>query len=68
MITKVKKEKKTTFPLQNIPEDVKRYILQVQGEIKCKKGISQYSQQLVIFQIIREHKEFSDIKKTNRDE
>lgn len=57
-----------TFPLENIPLDVKKYILKMQGEIKSKKGVSQYNQQLVIFQIIREHKEFSERKKTKNDD
>jgi hypothetical protein len=44
------------LPLRDLPEDVKKYILQVQGETKSKKGISQYSQEKTIIQIIREHK------------
>lgn len=58
----------STFPLENIPLDIKKYILKVQGEIKSKKGVSQYNQQLVIFQIIREHKEFTDSKKRKEDD
>lgn len=57
-----------TFPLQNIPDDVKKYILKIQGEMKCKKGISQYSQQLVIFQIIREHKEINESSKQKKSD
>jgi hypothetical protein len=47
-----------TLPLKEIPLDVKKHILKIQGEIKEKKGISQYSQSQTIFQIIREHKSF----------
>lgn len=57
----------STFPLENIPLDIKKYILKMQGEIKSKKGVSQYNQQLVIFQIIREHKEFSESKKIKKE-
>lgn len=52
-----------TLPLKNIPIDVRRYILKIQGEIKTKKGVSQYSQPQTIFQIIREHKEFTEKSK-----
>jgi hypothetical protein len=45
-----------TINLKNIPEDVRKYILKIQGEIKSKKG-TQYSQQLTIYQIIREHQQ-----------
>lgn len=45
-----------------MPLDIKKYVLQMQGDMKSKKGVSQYSQQLVIFQIIREHKEFTESK------
>lgn len=51
-----------TLPLKNIPIDVRKYILKVQGDMKVKKGVAQYSQNLVIFQLIREHKEFSEKK------
>jgi hypothetical protein len=51
-----------TLPLKDIPLDIRKYILQIQGNMKAKKGVAQYSQQLTIFQIIREHKEFSENK------
>jgi hypothetical protein len=50
-----------TLPLKNIPVDVKKYILKLQGEIKAKKG-TQYSQEQTIFTIIRQHQEFSEKK------
>jgi hypothetical protein len=53
-----------TLPLKDIPLDVKRHILKIQGEIKIKKGISQYSQQLAIFQIIREHQQLTTKNET----
>lgn len=49
--------------LTNIPPDIKKYILKVQGEIKVKKG-TQFSQECTIVQIIREHKESSETKKS----
>lgn len=43
--------------IQEIPTDLKKYILLIQGEIKTQKGVGQYSQQSTILQIIREHRE-----------
>lgn len=51
--------------LKYLPEDIIKYILKIQGEIKSKKGIGQYSQELTVMQIIREHKEFKEGKKIN---
>ena len=55
--------KKPTIPLKEVPLDVRKYMLKIQGEAKERKGISQYSLSLTVFQIIREHK--SLIKKGN---
>jgi len=52
-----------TLPLKDIPDDVKKYILKVQGDIKAKKG-TQFSQISTVFQIIREHKSLSENKKS----
>lgn len=52
----------STLPLKNIPTDVKKYILKVQGDTKSKKGIASYSQVQTIYSIIREHKEQSEKK------
>lgn len=49
--------------LKEIPNDIRKYILKVQGESKEKKCVAQYSQELTIYQIIREHKEFSEKNK-----
>lgn len=51
-----------TIALKDIPDDIRKYILKVQGEIKAKKG-TQYSQKLTIFQIIKEHQLFSEKNK-----
>lgn len=45
----------TSLILRAMPDDVKKYILKTQGEIKAKKG-TQYSQESTIYQIVREHK------------
>lgn len=50
------------FPLKNMPMDIKKYILKVQGEMKVKKGLSRYSQELTIYKIIKEHMEFMNKK------
>lgn len=49
--------------ITKIPPDIKKYILKIQGEIKVKKG-TQFSQECTIIQIIREHKESSESKKS----
>ncbi len=41
-----------------MPLDVRKYILKIQGETKAQKGVSQYSLQLTIYQIIRDHKKY----------
>ena len=46
-----------------MPEDVRKYILKVQGDIKAKKGIGKYSQQQTIIAIIREHQQLAKGKK-----
>lgn len=51
--------------INNIPTDIKSYILKVQGEIKVKKG-TQFSQECTIIQIIREHQQISEVKKTKQ--
>jgi hypothetical protein len=50
-----------TLPLKDIPEDVNKYILKVQGDIKAKKG-TQFSKISTVFQIIREHREIKERK------
>lgn len=46
-----------------MPSDVRAYVLQVQTDIKIKKGLGKFSQQLTIFHIIREHQKVSNEKK-----
>lgn len=47
----------------NMPADVKKHILKIQGDIKTKKAIGQYSQLKTIFTIIREHEAMCRIMK-----
>lgn len=50
--------KKPTIPLKEVPLDVRKYMLKIQGEIKEQKGISQYSLCQTVFKIIRDHREY----------
>lgn len=43
--------------LDKLQKDLVKYILFIQKNEKEKRGIKQYSQELVIMKIIREHKE-----------
>lgn len=47
---------------KEVPLEVKKYILKVQGEIKHQKGLGKYSLHATIVQIIREHKEFFTLR------
>lgn len=49
-----------TFHIIDMPEDVRKYLLKIQMEIKLKKKVGKYSQQLTIYQIIREHQQFTE--------
>lgn len=48
-----------------MPADVKKFILKMQGEIKTTKGVSQYSQEKTIYQIIRA---YIDLTKNKKEE
>jgi len=48
--------------LKSVPKDVNDYILKLQYLKKVEKRVSQYSKELTIFQIIREHKELKEKK------
>lgn len=43
--------------LKEVPLDIRKYILKIQGEMKCEKGISQYSISQTVYKIIRDHKD-----------
>ena len=49
--------------LIDMPPDVRAYILKVQADIKIKKGLGKFSQQLTIFHVIREHQKVNEDKK-----
>lgn len=45
--------------LNEMPMDLRRYVLAKQAEIKIKKGIGKYSLQSTIYKIIEEHQKMS---------
>ncbi len=51
--------KKNSLLLTDVPMEIKKYLLQIQGNIKIEKGINQYSLEQTIYKIIKEHKEKS---------
>lgn len=51
------------FTLKNIPENVLKYILKMQGEIKQTRGTAQFSMESTVYKIINEHKELTEKKK-----
>lgn len=46
----------TAVNVKGIPEDLAKFILKIQGDIKAKKGTGTYSQGQAILHIIREYK------------
>lgn len=51
---------KITMLLDDMPKEVKDYIIKIQGETKEKKCIAQYSLQKALYQIVLEHKEMKE--------
>jgi len=62
VVDRAKVKTKYAYNLKSIPEDVIKYLLKKQGEHKEKKGICQYSLELTIYEIIRQHKFYNEIK------
>lgn len=56
---------KGAITLLNIPSDIKEYILKIQGieqvDCLCKK-----SQEFIIYQLLREHRDMTDLDKTKK--
>lgn len=50
----------SAFTLKNIPPEVLKYILKMQGEIKQTRGIGQFSMESTVYKIINEHKELKE--------
>lgn len=48
--------------LRAIPPNVIKYVLKIQNEMKRKRKIGQYSQELTVIQIIKEHEEMKSKK------
>ena len=49
--------KKHSLLLKNVPLDIRRYLLQIQGNVKVAKGVNQYSLEQTIYKIINEHRD-----------
>ena len=47
-----------------MPKEIRKYVLLFQATLKIKKGNGKLSQQQTITQIIREHKELTENKKS----
>jgi len=50
--------------LKKIPPEIKRFIIQMQAEIKEKKNVCMYSMESTVYSIITEHPKFNKSKKT----
>ena len=48
--------------LKKMPDDVKDHVLKTQADIKREKKVGQFSQELAIYHIIREHKKLMEKK------
>lgn len=57
----------SAIKLKVVPEDVMKFILKKQGQIKEKKCIGLYSQEAVVYQLLKEHPDFIEPKKSKRD-
>ena len=53
-------EKVTGLTLKKLPIDIKTFILKVQGETKNEKCISQYSMELTVYKLLREHPQYNN--------
>lgn len=49
----IKKVSRSIY-LKQIPQDLMKFILQKQDDIKKKKGVLNYSQELTVYQLLRE--------------
>jgi len=48
--------------LREFPEDVRKYLLKIQGKIKADKGICQYSLSQTVYKVVREHQQLKTKK------
>lgn len=51
-----------SIQLNEIPADIIKHILKVQGDMKVEKCVGQYSQAQALIKIVREHKELTNKK------
>lgn len=52
----------TAILVKAIPEDLSKFILKIQGDLKVKKGIGQLHQSQAVIHIIKEYKKIIDTK------
>lgn len=48
--------------LKDVQEDVLKFILKKQGDMKVEKGVAQYSISLTVFKLLKEHPDFKKKK------
>lgn len=46
-------QKESGLLLREMPIEIRKYLLKIQGQIKVDKGISQYSLQNVVYKVIQ---------------
>lgn len=56
---------KGTIKLLNIPTDVKEYVLEIQG-IEQKQCLCKKSQERIVYQLLREHRDMTDLEKKKK--
>lgn len=52
---------KKGLTLKEMPMDVRKFVLKIQGEIKNEKCIGQYSMEHTVYKLLREHPQFNKI-------
>lgn len=57
---------KKMFPQIHLemPKDIRQHVLRYQTELKIKKGVSQYSLQMCILYMLREHEQMKSKEAT----
>jgi hypothetical protein len=53
--------KPNAIHMKDVPDDVLKFILKIQGEVKTTKCIKQYSMELTIYKLLREHRDYKKI-------
>ncbi len=50
----------TAILVKSIPDDLSKFILKIQGDLKVKKGVGQLHQSQAILHIIKEYKKITE--------